>query len=521
MHRFALLLIALMIAVPAWAAPPETKPLPLEARIQMLEMELPRLHAEAAKQAKDEAEGIQKQLETKIEHNTKLVEVQNSHMDQVLSSVNMYITVGGIVVAAVSLLGGWKTVTLAKAEARDAAREAANLSAREEVRAMAEHARVSTEKMIKQLRSDMTQDLSALKAQANADLQSVRAGAEEQVSQIRAEYNEKIEGVFKAGKARLDRFMRRLEQSKHQTPLAMKPLNEAPFEEVKDVKLDTQVQEALDQGRFDEALRLLEELTVSKPDDPWVLIYISRANSALGHSVKARTAATRAHKIASERMARDPNDVEAARSLSACLDELGNLAKAEGNLVAARNSYQTAKDISEKVGKLDPDNDEWQRDLSVSWNNLGNVALAAGDLELAHSCFISSKEISERLHDRKPTDAERFRDVFVSFSKLGEVALIENRPADARMYFQKGREICEELFHDNRKSAQHQADLAEMDCALGDVASAEGVLIEARKCWTKGVQALEGLAMNGRLDAYGRELLERYRAKLETDFSGT
>ncbi len=140
-------------------------------------------------------------------------------------------------------------------------------------------------------------------------------------------------------------------------------------------------------------------------------IYLSRLERQhAGQLAPARAAAQRALEVAGDERAR-----------SVAVDEIGDVARAEGDLGAAKAAYGEGLELARALSAADPASAAARRDVSVSLNKLGNVAVAEGDLGAAKAAYAEDLEIARALSAADPSSAAARRDVIVSLDKMGNV----------------------------------------------------------------------------------------------------
>ncbi|PCK04691.1 MAG: hypothetical protein COA42_18980 [Alteromonadaceae bacterium] len=86
-----------------------------------------------------------------------------------------------------------------------------------------------------------------------------------------------------------------------------------------------------------------------------------------------------------------------------------------------------------------------QWDLSVSLDNVGEVAQAQGEWSRAGEMYQQSRDIREKLVERLGETPEGLRDLSISLIKMGDAALAMEEWNKAEKYYIEGRSIVERL----------------------------------------------------------------------------
>lgn len=143
----------------------------------------------------------------------------------------------------------------------------------------------------------------------------------------------------------------------------------------------------MDRGKWEEALKVWEELLNLQPNSALVLNKIGVCLAETGDLVKAEDAFKRA-------LAIDP-------SLPQALSNLGNIELTRRNARAAVDLYQQAL-------KIDPDYAIARKNLSIAYKKLGQIDKSVAELKKAHS--IESRTTQSRGYaapDEKPVPEAR------------------------------------------------------------------------------------------------------------------
>ncbi|MBI5757888.1 MAG: tetratricopeptide repeat protein [Planctomycetales bacterium] len=177
----------------------------------------------------------------------------------------------------------------------------------------------------------------------------------------------------------------------------------------------------------------------------------------------------RAHEIAQQLAAANPNDAQTQRDLSFSLDNLGNMFLTLGRTGDALVHFQAKLKIDQALIEVDPKHLGNQGNLMRSLNNLGNVFLTLGRTDDALAQFQAYGKLCRVLADADPNDTQRQRNLSISFYKLGNVFLKIGRTDDALMQFQELLKRSRAAAEADPNDMQNQRGLAVSFNGLGDV----------------------------------------------------
>ncbi|MFN8492825.1 MAG: tetratricopeptide repeat protein [Caldilineaceae bacterium] len=166
-----------------------------------------------------------------------------------------------------------------------------------------------------------------------------------------------------------------------------------------------------------------------------------------------------------------------------CLNNLGNVTRAQGNSSGARELYQQALAIDRTVGN------RWS--LARTLNNLGTTAKDLHDYAAAQAFYEESLGLWRALDDRWCAG--------VVINNLGDIALLQGDYPTARVFFEESLAIAR-TFEDKNSCAYALNNLGLAACHQGDYATAHACHTESLLLWRElGAQqgiayALEGAA---------------------------
>ncbi|AVM75948.1 tetratricopeptide repeat protein [Magnetospirillum gryphiswaldense] len=499
--RVFIFLLAVLVPMMATAAERSDSP---ETRLRLVEIELKTLKDSA----KDEATRVETRLLDRVGHLESSLSQQNSHLDHVLAQLNLSIAIGGIFIAAVALLGAWKAVLVAKAEARDALQDMKDkidsVSAEVEVRlndirewhteVMAKAAEIKaadipTEKLTPAQQATIVIAAQQAAAKPEAERseidhwamakQAILAGDSGKAAGHLADADERNPwtwvlrarvkfsqgdwaGALRDGNSALQ--LSRKQQDRRQEGLALEVLEachsaRGEWAQAKAVGMET--------------LQIRRELVAIDPGDPRQRLNLVVSLFRLADSCLALTEMTEARGYATEAVAicqalhdDNPDSVDPLDQLALSHALLGTVCMQEKKWTEAKAALTEAMRIRQGLQRSDPANTEWLRHLALCWNRLGLIARAEQDLPQARACAVEYRVLTERLASLDPRNAKWQADV-----------------------------------------AYARRDNADCDWQLGHLEIAQAGYLAA-------IQRLEGLEGQGKLSAEAKILLEECRRKL-------
>jgi tetratricopeptide (TPR) repeat protein len=193
------------------------------------------------------------------------------------------------------------------------------------------------------------------------------------------------------------------------------------------------------EGLFDDMARLGRPTPDLRYQKAWMLIQFARNYEILGDTANQKSRAEEARQIMAELAAEMPDDPEKLRTLSAALNEQGEVLVVQGNLTEALKTFRDSLTIADRLAKADPGNADWQRNLSIPDERIGDVLVAQGKLAEALASYQDCLDIRERLANADPGNASWQRDLSVSYEKIGEVLLAQGNLAGALQSFRTSR----------------------------------------------------------------------------------
>ncbi|CAA7618551.1 exported hypothetical protein [Magnetospirillum sp. LM-5] len=467
--RAVLLILALSLVLsgPALSAPkddPAARLGVVEALIPRLEKQLDQQREQAAKAAKDEAEGVEKVLTAQVQ----------GVRDLLLLLATLLPLAGG--------LGGLFTYSKAKREARQQAKEemetiraqatAALDQARQELEAaMAELARIT------QARCEAEEH--------NAAAEKARHDAEDHSERVRA---------LAQGTAQLT------PDEANRADQALASPSPASMTTHSTVELISLAVRALDTHRHAEAEQALITLTRRRPDDSLGWMLRARLRLEQHRPAEALDAAARAHSVAKD----DQSKADAS-------GWRGDALAAVGDRAGAAEAWDQSRAGMEALAQAYPDVSGYRRDLAIAWIRVGE---GLQDRGAAENAYLQAETI---LHQQISGDPDQAQTVRSLAGVLRRRAGLSKTQADGQGLLDQAGELLGRARTLDPDDCLIRRDVAWLRAAWGDGHLRGGDQAQARTCWAEAVATWEAMDKAGTLDWYGRRPLAEYRAKLGRD----
>jgi non-specific serine/threonine protein kinase/serine/threonine-protein kinase len=188
--------------------------------------------------------------------------------------------------------------------------------------------------------------------------------------------------------------------------------------------------------------------------------------SAAGRSRESSEALRAQTAILRDRLAREPNDRQARRSLSQNLYLTGN-ALEDSDRKGAVASYREAVRILESLRAGDPSSTQLRRDLGYAYTAVGNVSLTEKETSAAEESYRLALAVFEPLVSSDAKSADGKLAVAMTHHNLGNLAAKTDRPADALREYETARALYEPLVANDPNNAWAAGMLADLYLAVG------------------------------------------------------
>jgi tetratricopeptide (TPR) repeat protein len=419
--RVFIFLLAVLVPMMATAAERSDS---AETRLRLVEIELKALKDSA----KDEATRVETRLLDRVDHLESSLSQQNSHLDHILAQLNLSIAIGGIFIAAVALLGAWKAVLIAKAEARDALRE-------------------------------MLDEIKNAKAEVEALLKEVRQGHGEVMS--------KVAEIMAADIAPEDYT------PDQQASIAVAAQQAAAKPESERTKIDhwALAQQAILAGDSGKAADHLARADETKP---WTWVLRAQVKLSQGDEAGARQDGETALRLSREQQSRKDEAI--------ALDILEKVYRSSADWPQAKAVSMDTLQINRELVAADPGNPRHRLNLAVSLGNLAQRCLQMKDVAEARGYATEAVTISRVLHDDNPDWVNPLDQLALSYAILGTVCMQEEKWTEAKAALTVSMRFHQELLGRNPANTKwlHQSALCWN--RLGMLARGQLDWAQARAC---------------------------------------
>jgi serine/threonine protein kinase/Tfp pilus assembly protein PilF len=212
------------------------------------------------------------------------------------------------------------------------------------------------------------------------------------------------------------------------------------------------------------------------------------------------------------RAADEPENVEFARNLAVCQNNVGELEARIGEVDAAIDSLEDAVKIqsrllTDKLETKSVSTDDIAADLATTYSNLGLVLKQAGRNDEAIKNFREAIALGEELKAKSPKDAAVLHGLAASYNNL---AFLLAGPA-AEVAAETSIRIQRELVASDPINRLYQGDLARMYNTLGFYLARREEWSKAELCYRDAIKLQEHLVRESPLAAsYRRDLAISY-----------
>lgn len=497
--RVFIFLLAVLVPMMATAAERSDSP---ETRLRLVEIELKALKDSA----KDEATRVETRLLDRVGHLESSLSQQNSHLDQVLAQLNLSIAIGGIFIAAVALLGAWKAVLVAKAEARDALQDMKDkidsVSAEVEVR-LNDIREWHTEVMAKAAEikaADIPTEKLTPAQQATIVIAAQQAAAKPEAERSEIDHWAMAKQAILAGDS--GKAAGHLADADERNPWTWVLRARVKFSQGDwgGVRQDGET-----------ALRLAHEQQ-DRRQEGLALEILGACHRALGDWTQAKAVGMAALQIRRELVAVDPGDPSHRLNLAVSLGHLVRPCLMTEEVTEARGYATEAVEISQALYDDNPDSARDQ--LALSYDLLGQVCMVEEKWTEAKAALTEAMRIRQELQDRDPANTGWLHHLALCWNKLGLVAQAEKDLPQARACAVEYRVLTERLASLDPRNAQWQMSVAFARRDNADCDWQLGHLTVAKAGYLVAIQRLEGLEGQGKVSAEAKILLEECRRKL-------
>lgn len=506
-----LLVLAFLLAT---LPPPATAAADPAPRVTALEREVDRLKAEVERlkaDVKSEPASVEKLLTARVEDLKGRIDQQNAHMDHMLAGLGAVL--GGL--ALWGLITGFLSFGFARQKAREAARE--------EIKTTKDDIVAEALRMVEEMRADALRQLQGAHMRAEAELTAFRDAAtariEAAIPELQAYGQQKMDDTVADLMRNFTPPASWTEEQRAAVQASARTAATTPAGKRSAKEWRALAMLAMEQGKTDEAAEYLDHATRDGADDPWTWITLSRLRRMQGNAPEALVTAEQAKTLS---IAQGKE-----RDLAVALNEVGDSALAISDLPRALESYKESFNIISKLHAASPNNRQLTHDALLGNLRIADANIQWNRLDISRQHLLAAKTIARHLIESLPDNPTCQRELSVVYDRFGDLHFAEGQMKEAAKALRIARKISLELLNSDTRHPLWRLDLAENDGKLGDVAAALGRADEACGHWEEAVAGFDALAAEGKLDAYGRKLLDRYRAKIvggcgkAAEFAGT
>ena len=165
---------------------------------------------------------------------------------------------------------------------------------------------------------------------------------------------------------------------------------------------------------------------------------------AHGRPADAEQVAAAALLLTRRRVAQSPA-LSALRELSISLDNVGQVARAQGDWSQAEAVYRESLGLSRQLVERLGGTPEALRDLSISLDYVGQVAQAQGDWSQAEAVYRESLDLRRQRVERLGGTPEALRDLSFSLDYVGQVAQAQGDWSHAEAVYRESLDLRRQL----------------------------------------------------------------------------
>lgn len=498
----------MLFPLAATAAPGDS----VETRLRLLEQKL-----ESQKDdAKTEAGRVENRFLDRIGHLELTVSQQNSHVDQVLSQLNLSIAIGGIFIAVVALLGAWKAILVAKAEARDVLSESKEEINRAKVDVA--KARAEVEALLKEVREGHGEAMTKI-----AELKAANISPEDLTKEQQATINaaaEKAASKPEADRSETDRWaLAQQAMLAGDSGAAADHLDDADENQAKTWILRARIK--LSQGDWraaqvggEQALRLSRE-TGNRVEEREALEIIESVQRAMGEWDDAKNTGKFAVQISREVASSDSCDRVDRKNLIISLRRFSQLCVLTGDFSEAQLHIGESVSECRKLLLSEPGDKDIMKIMGQCCEVSGSLYVRVKKYQEARRDLNEAMNIFNVLISDDKNNVDLMRMLSICWSRFGLISQKEDDwPQALKCAVEYGR-LAEKLFGIDPLNVEWQASVA---YALRDKANCDwklGALELACDGYHSAIRQLELIDSSGKLSASARLLLDECRGYVD------
>ncbi len=230
----------------------------------------------------------------------------------------------------------------------------------------------------------------------------------------------------------------------------------------------------------------------------------------IGKIQKAQGHYDTALKIMQQLVSSNPNDTLKQRNLAIVYSDLGSLQIKSGKYLQAKKNLLTALDIREKFLISDRNNTQWwQYDLVGNYGSLGKIEEINGDDEKALGYLEKSVKIAKSLLNNSENRSIQRR-TFVAYFTMSNILYSHGKGVKSLNYAKEAFLTIKKLSEEDTSNAQYKKDLVDIDIYLGTLNSQTGNIEKGMKYFKNSLEAIKSIRKNNQSNSQWDKEFRRY-----------
>ncbi len=303
-------------------------------------------------------------------------------------------------------------------------------------------------------------------------------------------YNAQLREKMQAARKAEELAATNAETAFEQRNLALQALNQLVYD-VQEKLAQTPATRSLRQEVLKTAIRGLDEIGRStagaRPSLSQAVAYQKLGDifRIIGRSMTARRHYNQSERLAEERFAESPGEIEAAEVLYRIHMGLGLLNLRAKQLDATKADFRRAVTMAESIVAAKPGQDTPRRNLIEAYFELGRAFSFAHDYPTAEVWFRKMHDLAESWVSEDPSQTRASDLLASSLRKLADLKKFSHDFVEARRLYKRAIRIGEGLLIDTPDNFEFRTNLAKALDDLAGVAKKEGHFEESRQLFLK------------------------------------
>lgn len=206
-----------------------------------------------------------------------------------------------------------------------------------------------------------------------------------------------------------------------------------------------------------------------------------------------------------------PHEPVAERFLSLALNKLGTCAHSAGHRAAARRLFEESVRVMRRLDAAEPEHPDVMHDLCIALYYVGTMAIEGNRLSDARRSLVDSVELARRLTATVSDRPEYQRDLARSLEGLARLARHERCHTEARGFLQEALEVFRRLSASSPHRVDYREDEAAVLTEMGDVAMSERSRREAHNLFRRSVEITQAVLVS---DPHREDLKVEFAARM-------